>query len=137
MYPVIYYIINIVEYAAPANTWVATGVVCPEVTHEGGVLTADGRTKGVVPRVEGLRTDGVLDSHIDSWLLAVGLAVLHIEHVTVEGDVLVESPLTRAVVNHDITHGVASEGVLTIRHQRLATTEAHVADDDIMGVYLE
>ena len=137
MYPVIYYIINIVEHTAPANTWVTTGIVCPEVTHERSVLAADGRTESVIPRVEGLRTDGVLDSHIDSWLLAVGLAVLHIEHVAVEGDVLVESPLTRAVVNHDVTHGVATERVLTVRYQCLTTTETHVTDNDVVGVYLE
>ena len=41
------------------------------------------------------------------------------------------------MVNHDVAHGVATEGVLTVSDQRLAAAEAHVAHDDVVGLDLE
>ena len=114
--PVVDDIIDVVKHTAPADRWVATCIVGPKVTHKCRVLTTNGRTKGVVPRVKCLGRDGILDGHIDSRLLAIGLAVMHIEHVAIERDILVQSPLARTVVNHDISHGVATKGVLAVGH---------------------
>ena len=41
------------------------------------------------------------------------------------------------MVNHDVTHGVTTKRVFTIGHQRLTTTETHVADNDVVSVNLE
>ena len=60
-----------------------------------------------------------------------------VEHVAVERDVLVAAPFARAVVNHDVAHGVAAEGVLAVGYQRLTATEAHVAHDNVVCVHLE
>ena len=137
VYPVIDDVVDEVEDATPANAWVTTRVVSPQITHKGGVLATNGRAKGVVPCVEGLCRDGVLNRYIDSWFLAVRLAVLHVEHVAIERDILVQSPFARTMVNHDVTHRVATKRVLTVGYQRLATTETHVTNDDIVGINLE
>ena len=137
VYPVVDDVVDEVEDAAPSDAGIAACVVSPQIAHKRGVLAADGRAEGVVPGVEGLGADGILDGDVDGRLLAVGLAVVHVEHVAIERDVLVQTPLARAVVNHDVSNGVAAEGVLAVGDQRLAAAEAHVAHDDVVGVDLE
>ena len=137
VYPVVDHVVDEVEDTTPADAWVTTRIVGPQVAHEGRVLTADGRAEGVVPRVECLGRDSVLDSNVHGRLLALGLAIVQVEHVAIERDVLVESPLARAMVNHDVAHGVATERVLAVGHLRLAATEAHVAHDDVVRIHLE
>ena len=62
---------------------------------------------------------------------------MEVKHVAIERDVLVQSPLTRAVVNHDVTDRIASERVFTVPYVCVAAAEAHVSDDYVMGVNLE
>ena len=137
VHPVIDDVVDEVEHAAPPYAWVSSCVVGPEVSHECGVLPSDGRAEGVVPCVECLCGDGVLNGDVDGGLLPLVLAVAEVEHVPVEGDVLVEPPLARAVVDHDVAHGIPSEGVLAVPDERFTPAEAHVAHDDVVGVHLE
>ena len=92
VYPVVDDVVDEVEYAGPSYAWVSPCVVGPEVAHECGVLATDGGAEGMVPCVECLGRDGVLDGDVDGRFLLFWLAVVHIEHVAIEGDVLVESP---------------------------------------------
>ena len=57
--------------------------------------------------------------------------------MTVEGDVLIQSPLAGTVIDHDISHGVTTEGVLAMPYQGLTTAEAHVTHNHVMGIHLE
>ena len=91
----------------------------------------------MVPGIKCLCRDGVLNSDVHRRFLLLGFAVVHVEHVTVEGDVLVEAPLAGAMVNHDVPDGIATEGVLTVHDVGLTTTEAHVANNYVVGVNLE
>ena len=135
--PVVDYIIDVVKHTAPADRWVATCIVGPKVAHKGRVLTTDGRSKGMIPCIKCLGGNGILDSHIDCRLLAVGFAVMHVEHMTIERDIFVQSPLARTMVNHNVSHRIATKGVLAVGNQRLATTETHVTHNDVVGIDLE
>ena len=66
----------------------------------------------MVPSVERLGRDGVLNGHVHRWRLAVGFAVVHVEHVAIERDVLVASPFARTVVDHDVAYRITAEGIL-------------------------
>ena len=57
--------------------------------------------------------------------------------MAIERDVLVQAPLARAVVNHNVTDRIASERVFTVPYVCVAAAEAHVSDDYVMGVDLE
>ena len=91
----------------------------------------------MVPSIECLGRDGILDGYIHRWHLALWLTIVQIEHVTVERDVLIQTKLARAVVNHDVTNRITAERILTIPYMGITTAETHVANDDIMGINLE
>ena len=91
----------------------------------------------MVPGVECLCRNGVLDGDVHRGRLALGLAVVHIEHVAIEGDVLIAAPFAGTVVDHDVAHRVSAEGILTVEHAGLTTAEAHVAHNHVVGIYLE
>ena len=133
-------VVHEVEDTVPTHRRVAAYVRRPEVAHERGVLATERRAKRVVVGVERLGRDGVLDRYIDRrQLLRTSLveALARIVHVAVERDVLVQTPGARAVVDHDVAHGVATKRVLAVPRHRLATAETHVADDYVVRIDLE
>ena len=91
----------------------------------------------MVPSIEGFGTDGILNRHVDGRLLTIGLAIVHIEHVAIERDIFIQTPLARTVVNHDVTHRIAAKRVLTVGYQRLTAAETHVTNNDVVRIYLE
>ena len=86
----------------------------------------------MVPSIECLGRDGILDGYIHRWHLAFWLTVVQIEHMAVERDILIQTKLARAVVNHDVTYRITTERILTIPYMGITTAETHVANDDIM-----
>lgn len=77
------------------------------------------------------------DGYIHRRHLALWLPIVQIEHMTVERDILIQTKLARAVVNHDVTYRITTERILTIPYMGITTAETHVANDDIMGINLE
>ena len=137
MVPVIDDVVDEVEHATPSNRRIAPRVVSPKVAHESGILTAYRTAEGMVVSVQSLGRDGVLYGHVHCGFLTVAKFVAEREHVAVERDILVEAPLTRAVVNHDIADRIAAERVLAIPYMRIAAAETHVAHHHVVGVHLE
>lgn len=137
MVPVIDDVVDEVEHAAPPYRRIASRVVSPQVAHEGGILTAYRTAEGMVVSVQSLGRDGVLYGHVHCGFLSVAKFVAEREHVAVERDILVEAPLTRAVVNHDIADRIAAKRVLAIPYMRIAAAETHVAHHHVVGVHLE
>ena len=109
MHPVVNDVVYEVEYTTPSDRWVTACIICPEVTHEGRILSTDCTTKGMVPCIKRLGRDGILDGYIHRWYLALWLTIVQIEHVTVERDILIQTKLARTVVDHDISHRISTE----------------------------
>ena len=137
MYPVVNDVVHEVEHTTPSDRRVTACIIRPEVTHEGRILSTDCTAKGMVPSIECLGRDGILDGYIHRWHLAFWLTVVQIEHMAVERDILIQTKLARAVVNHDVTYRITTERILTIPYMGITTAETHVANDDIMGINLE
>ena len=109
MYPVVNDVVHEVEYTTPSDRWVTACIIRPEVAHEGRILSTDCTTKGMVPSIESLGRDGILDGYIHRRHLALWLTIVQIEHVAVERDILIQTKLARAVVNHDVTYRITTE----------------------------
>ena len=87
--------------------------------------------------VERLRRNGVLNGHIHRGILigrGLVLSLRFIIHMTIERNVLVQSPLTRTVVDHNISYGITAKRILTMLHTRFTTAETHVTNDDIVCI---
>ena len=137
MYPVIDYIIDEVEDAVPTDRRIASTVRSPQVSDECCILAAQCRTESMIVGVERLRRNGVLNGHIHSRILigrGLVLSLRFIIHMTIERNVLVQSPLTRAVVDHDVSYGITTEGILAMFHPRFTTTETHMTNDDVVCI---
>src|SRR5688500_11929415 len=73
MYPVKHHVIGEIKYAVPPDRRIAAGIIGPEVTHEGTIFTAKRTAKRMVPGIERLGEDRILDSDIHrSQLLLLG-----------------------------------------------------------------
>ena len=137
MYPVIDYIVDEVEDAVPTNRRITSAVRSPQVTDECCILAAQCRTESMIVGVERLRRNGVLNGHVHRRILigrSLVLSLRFVIHVAIERNVLVQSPLARAVVDHDVAHGIAAERILAMLYTRFSTTETHVTNDDIVCI---
>src|SRR6185437_5262402 len=63
--PVEYDVIDEIENAIPADRGVAARIVGPEIADEHAILAAHRRTEGMVPGIQRLGRDTILDSDID------------------------------------------------------------------------
>ena len=63
------------------------------------------------------------------------LSFAGVVHMAIERNVLIQSPSTRAMVNHDISNRVASERIVTMPYLCFAAAETHMAYHYIMRIY--
>src|SRR5687768_1919067 len=95
MHPVKHHVIGEIKYAIPANRRIAPGIIGPEVTHEGTIFTAKRTAKRMVPGIERLGKDRILDSDIHrSQLLFLSTCAV-VVHMTVHGHIFVRTPGSR------------------------------------------
>ena len=127
-------IVDEVKDTIPTNRRVTTRVVCPEVAHEATVLSTERRAKGMVIGIECLGRDGVLDSYVHGSSLLSLIVCTRMPHMAVEGDIFVEPPFGRNMVEHDVSNGITTERVLTMVCVCLTATEAHVTNHNIVSV---
>src|SRR5262249_30371758 len=111
---------------------VAAGVAGEQVVVKRGVRPAPGATEGVVIEVQRLAGDRPLDGDVLNWKLLVRPAAGLLLHVSIERQVLVQSPTRGYVVYDDVPDWVAPEGIVAFLE--VAATESHVADDDVVRV---
>ncbi len=133
MVPVEHYVVYEIEYAVPADRWVTARVVCPQVAHKHTVLATQRAAESVVVRIEGFGENAVLYGDVYGTQLLLFRAVVRVEHVTIHRHVLVKTPAGGYVIDHDVAHRVTADGVVATAYVGLTTTEAHIADHNVMG----
>src|SRR4051794_29984260 len=134
MYPVEDSIVYKVENTIPANRGISTGIICPQVPYKHTVLTTQGATKSVVPGVETLREDRVLNGNIYGAEFLLGFTCAVIIHMPVHRHIFIQSPACRHMVNDDVPDRITANGIIPAAHIGFAATETHVPDDDVMCI---
>ena len=81
--------------------------------------------------------NSILYCYVYSRFLTTSNSISKVKHVAIERYILVKSPLTRAMVYHDISNWITTERVFAIPYMCITTTETHMANNYVMSINLE
>ncbi|MPM27047.1 hypothetical protein SDC9_73552 [bioreactor metagenome] len=76
----------------------------------------------------------VLNRNIHRGQFKTVTGFITIVHVAVDRHVFVQPPTCRTVVNHNVTHRIATDGIVTESYILRSTTETHVSDNHVMCI---
>src|SRR5690554_2662934 len=122
--PIKEHVVHKIKNSVPTNGRIPSGVVGVKVAHKRAIFSSQGGTKGVVPGIQGLRKNGVLDGNILGTQFKVGLTSTVVPHMSVKRHVFVKAPAGRNVVHHDITNSISSKRIVASSHPGVAPAKA-------------